>query len=184
MQGNEQLAIIIPKLREISARIKPSQLDAPTPCKDFTVGGILGHMSGLAVGFAPMFRGEEPPSGVPEPEGATEIARFDSALGELLDAVGSPGALDRTIQTPGGEMPGAVFARLVAFDGLVHGWDLATSTGQSWDLDDDLVAEVDEFARQAITHEMRDGDTFAAEQQPTDNATPVQRLVAFSGRTI
>ena len=46
----------------------------------------------------------------------------------LLDAVQSPGALDRTIQTPGGEMPGAVFARLVALDGLVHGWDLATST--------------------------------------------------------
>jgi uncharacterized protein (TIGR03086 family) len=112
------------------------------------------------------------------------MARFDTAMAELLDAVQSPGALDRTIQTPGGEMPGAVFARLVAFDGLVHGWDLATSTGQSWDLDDDLVADVDGFARQAITDEMRDGDAFAAEQQPTDNATPVQRLVAFSGRTV
>ena len=35
--------------------------------------------------------------------------------------------------------------------GLVHGWDLATSTGQPWNLSDDLVAEVDGFARQAIT---------------------------------
>jgi uncharacterized protein (TIGR03086 family) len=184
MQGNEQLAIIIPKLREIGARIQPSQLDAPTPCKDFTVAGVLEHMTGLASGFAPMFRGEEPPSGNPEPDDNTEMARFDSAMEELLDAVQSPGALDRTIQTPGGDMPGAVFARLVAFDGLVHGWDLATSTGQPWDLDDELVADVDGFARQAITDEMRDGDAFATEQQPTDNATPVQRLVAFSGRTI
>jgi uncharacterized protein (TIGR03086 family) len=184
MQGNDQLAIIIPKLREVGARIQPSQLDAPTPCKDFTVAGVLGHMTGLASGFAPMFRGQEPSSGNPEPDDTTEMARFDTAMAELLDAVQSPGALDRTIQTPGGEMPGAVFARLVAFDGLVHGWDLATSTGQSWDLDDDLVADVDGFARQAITDEMRDGDAFAAEQQPTDNATPVQRLVAFSGRTV
>lgn len=184
MHGNEQLAIIIPKLREIGARIQPSQLDAPTPCKDFTVAGVLGHMTGLASGFAPMFRGQEPPNDTPEPDDTTEVARFDSAMEDLLDAVQSPGALDRTIQTPGGEMSGAVFARLVAFDGLVHGWDLATSTGQPWDLDDELVADVDGFARQAITDEMRDGDAFATEQQPTDNATPVQRLVAFSGRTV
>ncbi len=182
MQGNEQLAIIIPKLREIGARIEPSQLHAPTPCKDFTVAGVLGHMTGLASAFAPMFRGEDPPSGEPGPGNTTEMARFDFAMAALLDAVQSPGALDRTIQTPGGEMPAAVFARLVAFDGLVHGWDLATSTGQPWNLDDDLVAEVDAFARQAITDAMRDGDAFAIEQQPADNATPVERLAAFSGR--
>src|SRR5690606_3741730 len=166
------------------AGIDPSQLDRPTPCKDFTVSGVLAHMTDLASGFAPMFRGEEPPANDAESDGGSETARFDAAMAALLDAVQSPGALDRTIQTPGGAMPGAVFARLVAFDGLVHGWDLATSTGQPWDLDDELVADVDGFARQAITDEMRDGDAFATEQQPTDNATPVQRLVAFSGRAI
>jgi hypothetical protein len=31
---------------------------------------------------------------------------------------------------------------------------------------------------------MRDGDAFAAEQQPGAEATAVERLVAFSGRTI
>lgn len=104
-------------------------------------------------------------------------------MAALLDAVQSPGALDRTIQTPGGAMPGAVFARLVAFDGLVHGWDLATSTGQPWELDDGLVGEVDDFARQAITVEMRDGDAFAVEQQAAEDASPSERLVAFSGRS-
>ena len=57
-------------------------------------------------------------------------------------------------------MPGSTFARLVAFDGLIHGWDLATSTQQEWDPPEDVVAEVDAFARQAIAPEMRDG-TFA-----------------------
>lgn len=183
MHGNEQLAIIIPKLREVGARIDPSQLDGPSPCKEFTVAGVLRHMTELASGFAPMFRGEESPSGDLPPNDSTDLTRFDRAMADLLDAVQSPGALDRTIQTPGGEMPGSVFARLVAFDGLVHGWDLATSTGQPWDLDDDLVAEVDDFARQAITDDMRDGDAFAAVQQPAADATPVERLVAFSGRT-
>lgn len=184
MQGNEQLAIIIPKLREVGAQIEPIQLDGPTPCKDFTVSGVLGHMTELASAFAPMFRGEEPPSGDPAPDGDSEVARFDKAMEGLLDAVQSPGALDRLMQTPLGEMPGATFARLVAFDGLIHGWDLATATGQAWNLNDDLVAEVDAFARQALTDEMRDGDTWAAQQLPPEDATPLERAVAFSGRTI
>ena len=84
---------------------------------------------------------------------------------ELLAAITSPGALERTIQTPGGPMPGAVFARLVAFDGLVHGWDLASATQQDWQPPEQLVSEVDTFAREAITAEMRNGDAFGPEQQ-------------------
>ncbi len=183
MQGNDQLAVIIPKLRAVGAGIDATQLNGPTPCKDFTVSGVLGHMTGLASAFAPMFRGEEPPTSDAESDGSSEIARFDAAMEALLDAVQSPGALDRSIQTPDGIMPGAVFARLVAFDGLVHGWDLATSTGQVWELDDGLVGEVDEFARQAITEEMRDGDVFAVQHPVADDASPIERLVAFSGRS-
>ena len=181
MQGNEQLAVIIPKLREIGAGIDPSQLGGSTPCTEFTVAGVVDHMTGLASAFAPMFRGEDPPTGDLDADG-DRLAHFDAAMGALLDAVQSPGALDRTLETPFGEMPGEVFARLVAFDGLVHGWDLAVSTGQEWNIPDVLVAEVDGFARQAITDEMRDGDAFAAQAQPADGATPMERLAAFSGR--
>jgi uncharacterized protein (TIGR03086 family) len=184
MEGNEQLAVIIPKLRTVAAHIDDGQLADPTPCSDFTVAGVLAHMTGLASAFAPMFRGEAPTEPEPSSSDVGEVGQFDLAMVALLDAVQSPGALDRTMQTPGGPMPGAVFARLVAFDGVVHGWDLASSTGQDWQLPDTLVAEVDGFARQAITAEMRDGDAFAAEQQPGAEATAVERLVAFSGRTI
>lgn len=181
--GDEQLATIIPRLRAVGAGITNGQLDGPTPCSDFTVAGVLGHMTGLAGNFAPMFRGEPPPSD--EDRTTTQggaVERFDAAMAELLEAVQSPGALERTIETPGGPMPGAVFARLVAFDGAVHGWDLASSTGQPWQLPDGLVAEVDEFARQAITPEMRDGEAFAEEQQARDGASAMERLVSFSGR--
>ncbi len=34
MRGDEQLAVIIPVLREVAARIRPEQLGSPTPCSE------------------------------------------------------------------------------------------------------------------------------------------------------
>lgn len=184
MEGNEQLSVIIPMLKQVGAGIRVDQLESPTPCASFNVSGVLDHMSGLASAYAPAFRGDAPPSlgQSPAPADFSLVVRFQAAMDALLDAVQSPGALDRTITTPFGPMPGSTFARLVAFDGLIHGWDLATSTRQPWDPPANLVAEVDAFARQAIAPELRDGDTFAQETLPAPDASPLVRLVAFSGR--
>ncbi len=187
MEGNEQLAVIIPMLNRVGAGIRREQLDGPTPCVSFTVSGVLDHMTGLASAYAPAFRGDAPPSNegaASEPDHRELTVRFQLAMDALLDAVQSPGALERTIDTPFGPMPGATFARLVAFDGLIHGWDLATSTQQAWDPPEEVVTEVDAFARQAIAPEMRDGDTFAQETDAPPDASSLLRLVAFSGRTV
>ncbi len=186
MEGNEQLAVIIPMLKQVGNGIQPAQYDDATPCVAFTVQGVLGHMTDLASAYAPAFRGDAPPAdiGAPAADRIDCGARFQAAMDALLSAVESPGALQRTIDTPFGPMPGATFARLVAFDGLIHGWDLATSTQQEWSPPESVVAEVDAFARQAIAPEMRDGDTFAAEAEPPVDATALLRLVAFSGRPV
>ena len=78
-------------------------------------------------------------------------------------------------------MPGRVFGRLVALDGLVHGWDLATATSQPWAPPEQLVTEIDAFAREAITSEIRDGGAFGPERNPT-GASRMQGLAAFTGR--
>jgi len=186
VEGNEQLAAIIPMLKHVAERIRPEQLDDATPCSSFTVAGVLEHMTDLASAYAPAFSGLARRVDL-ETTTSDDIdlgARFRAAMDALLDAVQSPGALQRTIDTPFGPMPGSTFARLVAFDGLIHGWDLATSTQQAWNPPDDVVTEVDVFARQAIAPEMRDGDTFAAETHAPIDAAPLLRLVAFSGRAI
>jgi len=181
MEGNEQLATIIPMLKAVGTAIAPHQYGGATPCAAFTVVGVLEHMAGLAGGFAPAFRGDPPPAA--PADGPIDV-RLQQAMDDLLSAVMSPGAMERIVETPFGPMPGAVFSRLVAFDGLVHGWDLASSTGQPWDPSPELVAEVDGFARQAISPELRDGDTFAQETEVPAGATPLQRLIAFSGRRL
>ncbi len=182
MEPNEQLALIIPMLKDLARGISDEQLDGATPCAGFTVEGVLDHMTGLATGFAPMFRGEDPGTAAAPPPGPGIIADFDRAMEGLLASVQSPGALDRTIATPSGPLSGEVFARLVALDGLVHGWDLATATSQDWTPPPHLVAEVDAFARGAISSEMRDGGAFGPALTATASAGPMQQLAAFTGR--
>jgi uncharacterized protein (TIGR03086 family) len=72
----------------------------------------------------------------------------------------------------------------VAFDGLIHGWDLASSTGLDYELPPAVIAAVDEFARGALTSQMRDGDTFKEATTAPKDATQMERLVAFSGRSL
>lgn len=185
MEPTRQLSHILPAVCDLVDGIRPDQLDAPTPCDAFTVHGVLAHMVGLGGAFGHWFRGEEAPPPEPLPhDGVVPADLFRSTMDELLESVRSPGALDRTIVAPVGEMQGGVFARLVAFDGLVHGWDLAVATEQDFDLPVDVVTAVDRFSQMALTPEMRDGDTFKEATTPPAAASAIARIAAFSGRSV
>lgn len=181
----QQLSHIVPALTDVVDRIWFGQLDSSTPCAKFTVHDVLDHMIVGGGTFAPLFRGETPPEvKAPVVYGWVPAAEFAIAMGDLLDAVQSPGALDRVIPSPFGDVSGDTFARFVAFDGLVHGWDLARATGQVWALPVEVVEAIDNFAREAISATMRDGETFKDPTTAPNDADPLERLVAFSGRTV
>jgi len=178
MQPLEQLDQLGPALATVVEAIRPEQLDEPTPCASFTVRGVLTHMIGGAGAFAAAFRGQPAPT-ASEPDDV--LAAFGPALGDLVAAISAPGALDRTIAAPFGEVPGETFARFVVLDGLVHGWDLATATGQLYDPPSSLVDDVSAFAHVALDP-LRDGDTFAAATDAAPDASAIERLAAYTGR--
>ena len=72
---------------------------------------------------------------------------------------------------------------VVVLDGLIHGWDMATATGQPYEPSDALVTEVEAFAEGALGP-LRDGTTFAEPVDPPAGATPIERLAAFTGRRV
>jgi uncharacterized protein (TIGR03086 family) len=169
-----QLDAVIPTLGDLVKATRPDQLESPTPCASFTVRDLLGHFVGNIDSVASGLRGESMPETLaPRPEmlGDDPGIVYDKVMSDLLAAAREPGALDRVLRVP-----------FVAFDLIMHSWDLATATGQQYSPPDELVAAADAFARQAIAPEWRDGDTFAAEVEPAASATPLERLVAFSGR--
>jgi uncharacterized protein (TIGR03086 family) len=179
MDPRDQLAEVGPLLAGVVSGIAPEQLDAATPCDQFTVRGVLEHMIGGATLFTAAYNGETPQ----EPDTSDPLSAFGPALTGLAEAINRPGALDQTLDTPFGPTPGDAFARYVALDGIVHGWDLATATGQSYEPDPSLVAELDDYAHQMLDP-LRDGDTFTGAVEPPADATPIERLAAYTGRTV
>jgi len=185
MQPTDQLSYIVPTLTALVDRIEPDQLNDATPCEQFTVHDVLDHMFVVGSTFAYSFRGEQAPEIKPPPVyGRVPAAELRVAMNDLLEAVKSPGATERTISAPFGDVPGEVFARFVAFDGLIHCWDLATATGLTFELPSGVIDAVDQFARAALSPDMRDGDTFKDATVAPDDASQLERLVAFSGRSL
>jgi uncharacterized protein (TIGR03086 family) len=172
-----QLEQLGPHLGGVVAGITAEQLENPTPCDEFTVRGVLEHMIGGATAFAAAYRGEHPK----DPDLSNPLGDFDLVLGDLVAAVTAPGALEQTVQAPFGAVPGETFARFIVLDGLIHGWDMATATGQPYAPPDELVAAADAFARGALDP-LRDGQTFANAIEPAADASSIERLAAYTGR--
>lgn len=168
-----------PALGAVLTGVRADQLDEPTPCADFTVRGVLEHMIGGASAFAAAYRGEE--ASAPQP--GDPVDDVQAALADLGASISSPGALDRTISAPFGDIDGVTFARFVVLDGIVHGWDIATATGQSYDPPADVVAAASEFAHQTLDP-LRDGQTFKAAVEPPADSSPIERLAAYTGRSV
>ncbi|MCZ7528221.1 MAG: TIGR03086 family metal-binding protein [Acidimicrobiia bacterium] len=185
MDGFEQLDLAIPALGKLVEGVRRDQLDDPTPCARWKVRDLLAHLVEGGHMFAEAFRGA-PVRDISRPDpgviGDDPAKAFAGSFADFTAAIRAPGAMDRTLTLPFGEVPAPVFLRLAAFDLTVHAWDVATATGQRFDPPDDLVAEADEFARQALGPETRDGDTFAVAVEPPPGANRLERLVAFSGR--
>ncbi len=183
MDPLSQFDAIVPVFQKLAAGTSTEQLDAPTPCEEWRVRDLFGHLIGGATTFAAVVRAEEAPPEIAPVEDAAVTATARAAIDDIDAAFRSPGAMERTVATPFGEMPGETFARLLAFDLLMHTWDLGTATGQDVEVDEDVVADVDGFARAAIAPELRRPGTFGPEQAAPAGASRLEQLVAFSGRS-
>lgn len=178
MEPLAQLNDLMPTLGALVETVTPADLDRATPCTEFTVRGVLEHMVSGASAFAAGYRGDAPH----DFDTTDVVAAWGQAMTELGEAVSAEGALGRSIEAPFGTVPGDTFARFIALDGLVHGWDISQAIGGSYQPSDDLVAAADEFARGAI--EPLRGAAFAPAVEPPTGADAMTRLAAFTGRQV
>src|SRR4029077_19796527 len=92
--------------------------------------------------------------------------------------------LDGQVKVGPHEMPASAALGILSIEFLVHAWDFARATGQQVAVSDEVAQHVLGVARQIITPEARGGGGFADPTEPGPDAGLLDRLVAFTGRTI
>ncbi|MFG2669875.1 TIGR03086 family metal-binding protein [Streptomyces sp. NPDC048445] len=116
--------------------VDDNRLSAPTPCPGVTVSALLAHIGGLAAAFRDAAHKELGATTDTAPS-VEEMVLADGwrgtlpqALDEMVTAWRSPEAWQGMTRAGSVDLPGEI-AGMVALNELVlHGWDLARSTGQ------------------------------------------------------
>ncbi|MEV0783641.1 TIGR03086 family metal-binding protein [Streptomyces sp. NPDC050423] len=179
-----------PAARQITAlldAVDDTWLSAPTPCPGVTVSALLAHIGGLAVAFRDAARKELGPTTDTAPSLAEMVPADDwrGTLPEALDAMvtawRSPDAWQGMSRAGSVDLPGEV-AGMVGLNELVlHGWDLARSTGQPF-----RAEEAHLHSTLALLAALGDsppaGSPFGPPVPVPDDAPLLDRAVARSGR--
>jgi uncharacterized protein (TIGR03086 family) len=152
-----------------------ARLDAPTTCDPWTVRTLMNHMLLVQSAFVAHARGERFSLSLEEdpPDVLTDdpYADFEQARAEALRVFGGPGVIERT-----GTNLGNIFG-----DQLLHGWDLAVSTGQDATMPEGLPEAAYALVHGAFTEEGRKG-VLKPEVSVEADASAQERLLAYSGR--
>jgi uncharacterized protein (TIGR03086 family) len=120
---------------QLMTTVQATQLDARTPCKEFDVRSLLGHLIGTAHrGLATARR--IPPRDLPHvvtdvPD--AELAFTYTALAASIRKTWSHLAATDLVVAPWGSCTALEAARGFTVETITHGWDLAVATGQPSD---------------------------------------------------
>jgi len=169
--------------------VTDDQLTGPTPCPGYPVAALLDHLMGLSLAFTWAARKTTPAgSGPPQASGERLDPEWRSVLPQRLDDLArawrEPAAWEGMTEAGGVTMPGEVTG-VVALDELVlHGWDLARATGQSYTSDPVSTQAVLSFTRASAQPDQaanRDGLFGPAVDVPAD-ASDFDRALGYAGR--
>jgi uncharacterized protein (TIGR03086 family) len=181
------LAAALDQLTRVATAVTDDQLDAPTPCGDWTVAQVLYHAAGdqhawasfVGAGALPSYDPFSPPHRLET--GADETV--NSAVAAASSAWATVDPTSESVPTPLPPIPTApatLAAAACALDAAVHAWDVAVATGQPSPLTDELAVQLMPAAR-LIAEPLR-GFAFAPALPDADGDDPIATLLRYLGR--
>lgn len=189
--GGSHPGMTVPDLEPAARRVAAlldgvpdSALDAPTPCADTPVAGLLDHLMGLSEGLRAS-AAKEPDQGGPRAAAANLDPGWRTVLPQRLDALVAawrePAAAEGTTSAGGVEMPATEIAAVTLNELVMHGWDLARATGQRYDADTADVAAILPFLEAFGSPEGVPG-LFGPTVAVPDDAPAFDRALGLGGR--
>jgi uncharacterized protein (TIGR03086 family) len=171
--------------RAVVAAVRPEDLDRPTPCTEFTVADLLGHLLGACRRTAAVGRGEDPLSvntEAPFEPVADRNEAFATVAHEIQAAWTDDATLERTVVMPWATMPTRVMLGIYTSEVTVHTWDVAHATGQAPDWDPEVLAAAFAAMQAALPADDREIAPFDDVVPTAADAPLIDRLVAWNGR--
>jgi len=178
------------RLAELVARVGDDELGRPTPCPAYTLGDLIDHVGGLALAFAAAANkdvgrnaGQAPP-GDASRLGEDWRVRIPRDLATLARAWREPAAWTGMTRIAGMDAPAEMVGLTAADELVVHGWDVARATGQSYASEPALLAAAESFLTQFASPDAPAGPevAFGPARLLPDSEPPLDRLVAMAGR--
>ncbi|HET9058945.1 MAG TPA: TIGR03086 family metal-binding protein [Acidimicrobiales bacterium] len=183
--------------------LSPEEWGLPTPCVEWDVTELVRHLVrgnlsvgrqlaggdeaflrgavGRSVDGAPRSSAAGADDAPPRPSLAETLERTGT---DLLHAYTAPGALDRIVILPAGNVPGVVAARIRTVDVIVHGWDIGAATGRSYDVDHEVAERALAFTVRSIGSLSNDHRPFAPPVAVASGAPLADRLAGLLGREV
>ena len=155
---------------ELVRDVPPELAGAPTPCRDWDVAALTGHLHQVGAALDLAMQGRPVPAEHwQRPAGAVD---FTALAWDEPPAVVSLGGM---------EMPGRTVADMLVTDLTLHGWDLARALDRPFPVPPDAVTTALTFLG-GWAGQGRAMGLFGAPVPVPDDAPPLDRALALSGR--
>jgi uncharacterized protein (TIGR03086 family) len=179
------------RMAELVEGVPDELLGGPTPCPAYTLGDLLDHVAGMTLAFTAAATKATSGEGVPQKAsgdasrlGDDWRTRIPRGLAGLAEAWRDPAAWTGMTRAGGFDLPGEV-AGLVALDELVvHGWDVARASGQTFDCEPHVLEVAHGFLVQSSLpgqEETRDA-IFGPVVEVAGDAPLLDRVLGLAGR--
>jgi uncharacterized protein (TIGR03086 family) len=163
-------------LEQLLRSLSAEDLAARTPCPEWDVRGVLDHVIGNAHSFKDVAAGAQFAPAAGDPVGDDPAGSVRAAADEAV------AAWRRGRDQPTGMIPDVTMLDINLADTVLHTWDIAKATGRDPALPGDVVDYVlskMEGQWHQIGHQM---GAFGPPCAAADDAPPVDRLAALTGR--
>ena len=121
---------------DVVAAVTPERLGDPTPCSEFAVRDLLGHLVGLVDRITAIGRKENPFEVAERTvNGERWLEAWNAAVDEYVEVWSDDAVLDVPSPLPWAPGDGRVVVAMYVTELTIHTWDLATALGitPAWD---------------------------------------------------
>lgn len=180
------LAAVIAEVDRLIEQTDPDQHGFSTPCPEFTVKDLTEHLIMVLRRVGAIGRGEHWSSVVEEAIEDGWLDQYRAATAEIERVWADPAMLDGHYEVPWGTLPAAPVLLSYVAEIATHGWDLATATGQTITVADEVLAPSIEVLRFGLPAEGRDDPEmpFDPVVDPGADAPALLHVAGWLGRQV